>query len=73
MNKNLIVQMNMKSGKKHLVESKRFTSGDLESFVNDITSNDPIFIGVSEELSIRWSEVESIEDVSNLYEGTKAP
>lgn len=68
-----IVRFNMRSGKRHDVDVPVSDDFKLDDLVEDIEHKAPVFLEAGDALSIRWSEVESLEDVSNLYEGTKAP
>ena len=74
MEKNLVVKFNMKSGKVYEINVPNPGEKTLEDLVNELNGSGADFVGVSNGLlSIRWSEVESLEDVSNQYEETKAP
>lgn len=65
--KNLIVKFNMKSGKVHEIDIPNPDGKTLEDLVNELNGSGSAFIGVNDgALSIRWSEVESLEDVSHL-------
>ena len=73
MGKVAVVRFNLRSGKRHDVDFPVSDDFKLDDLVMDIVDKGPVFIEAGDSLSIRWSEVESLEDVSNLYEGTKAP
>lgn len=66
MRKNLIVKIRMKSGKEHYLESRSFENGHLKEFVEDVESFRPVFMPVDGDNLVRWSEVESLADVSHL-------
>lgn len=67
MAKNLIVKLSMKSGKVHEIDIPNPDGKTLEDLVNELNGSRATFVGINDGLlSIRWSEVESLEDVSHL-------
>lgn len=65
MAKNLIVRFNMKSGRVHEIGIPNPNGKTLEDLVSELNGSRSIFIGVDDgSISIRWSEVESLEDIS---------
>lgn len=73
MSKVAVVRFNMRSGKKHDVDIPVSDDFKLDDLVEDIEHKAPVFLEAGDTLSIRWSEVESLEDVSHMYKETKAP
>lgn len=68
-----VIRFNLRSGKGHDVDIPVSDTFKLDDLVEDIGHKSPVFLEAGDALSIRWSEVESLEDVSNLYGETKAP
>ncbi|MCT4779837.1 MULTISPECIES: hypothetical protein [Exiguobacterium] len=65
------VRFNMRSGKRHDVDIPVPDTFKLNDLIEDIEHKAPVFLEAGDSLSIRWSEVESLEDVSNQYGETK--
>ena len=66
MEKNLIVELRLKSGKRYTFETDAFKQGQLEQLIEDVEFRGSGYFAVDETLFVRWSEIESFEDVTHF-------
>lgn len=73
MEKDLVVELKLRSGKRYAFETEAFKQGCLQELIEDLELRGSSYIAIDENLFVRLSEIESFEDITHLQsDGEKA-
>ena len=66
MEKDLVVELKLRSGKRYAFETEAFKQGCLQDLIEDLELRGSSYIAIDENLFVRLSEIESFEDITHF-------